>query len=468
MNTSDYIKKPKGYWDNYENCKNECRKYRNLKELKANSSGCYYALIRNKWKDKFFPNRIKIISKWENKENCIAKAKRYNDYTTFVRFAYDCYLSMKENGWLDEVFNHCPDYKALKYWNNYEHCKDECKKYTTIKELRRNNTECYNSVIRNDWKNDFFIIKHKAVKDYGYWNNKLNCIEEAERFSSMTELKDKSNGCYASILKHNWENDCFPEFKKKKPKGFWDIKENCIVEAKKYRNISEFQRHSYGAYHSVKKNGWKDEINNLYDKTIIYHSYDEKIHLVYVYLFVDYNTFYVGRTNNLKRRHQQHISDNNDTVYKYCIDNGIEIPPYVIFKENLTAFESQYYEDFYLKEYINKGWRPLNKAVTGVNKGSLGAVCKWNYEACKMEASKYRNITEFKVKNQSAYNASRKNGWLMDFFEYSKRSDHYWDNYENCKKAFNSCKNTKELIKRFGGCYNSIKKNGFTDLKYPK
>ena len=44
----------------------------------------------------------------------------------------------------------------------------------------------------------------------------------------------------------------------------------------------------------------------------------------------------------------------------------------------------------------------------------------------------------------------------------------YWDNYENCKKAFNSCKNTKELIKRFGGCYNSIKKNGFTDLKYPK
>ena len=73
MNTSDNIKKPKGYWDNYENCKNECRKYRNLKELKANSSGCYYALIRNKWKDKFFPNRIKIISKWENKENCIAQ-----------------------------------------------------------------------------------------------------------------------------------------------------------------------------------------------------------------------------------------------------------------------------------------------------------------------------------------------------------------------------------------------------------
>ena len=41
-------KMPRGYWDNYENCKNECQRYKNLKELKANSSGCYYALIRNK------------------------------------------------------------------------------------------------------------------------------------------------------------------------------------------------------------------------------------------------------------------------------------------------------------------------------------------------------------------------------------------------------------------------------------
>ena len=90
-------------------------------------------------------------------------------------------------------------------------------------------------------------MNYIGKKTKGYWNNKSHCIEEAEKFSSMTELKDKSNGCYASILKHNWENDCFPEFKKKKPKGFWDIKENCIVEAKKYRNISEFQRHSYGA-----------------------------------------------------------------------------------------------------------------------------------------------------------------------------------------------------------------------------
>lgn len=69
-------KKPSGYWDNFENCKNECKKYQYLKYLKINSPGCYYSLIRNKWKDEFYPNRTKIKSKWECKENCIEKAKK--------------------------------------------------------------------------------------------------------------------------------------------------------------------------------------------------------------------------------------------------------------------------------------------------------------------------------------------------------------------------------------------------------
>lgn len=468
MNTSDYIKKPKGYWDNYDNCKNECNKYCNLKELKANSSGCYYALIRNKWKDEFFPYRIKIESKWKIKENCIAKAKRYNNYATFVRSAYDCYLSMRENGWLDEVFNHCPDYKGLKYWNNYEHCKEECKKYNTIKELRRNNNECYNSVMRNDWKNDFFIIKHKDVKDYGYWNNIENCINECKRYSNITEVKNKSNGCYASILRHGWENTCFPLFKKRRPNGFWDIKENCITEAVKYRNLREFQINSYGAYYSCKINGWIDEINNMYDKTILYHLYDEIIHSVYAYEFPLFNSCYIGRTNCLKRRHQQHLKDKNDTVYKFCKEKNIKFPTYKVLKENLKAQDSQYYEDYYVRKFKDDGWIILNKAVTGVNKGSLGAICKWNYNECKKEASKYASIAEFKKHNQSAYNACNKNGWTYDFFSQKKLSNHYWDNYDNCKEAFLKCKNAKELIKRFGGCYNAIKKNGFTDLKYPK
>ena len=103
-------------------------------------------------------------------------------------------------------------------------------------------------------------MNYIGKKTKGYWNIKTHCIEEAKKYYSMNELKDKSNGCYASVLKHGWENDCYPDFKKRKPNGYWNNKEVCFAEAKKYRNLKEFQLKCYGAYYCAIKNGWKDEM----------------------------------------------------------------------------------------------------------------------------------------------------------------------------------------------------------------
>lgn len=304
------------------------------------------------------------------------------------------------------------------------------------------------------------------MKPMNFWNVKEHCINEASKYSTITELKINCYGCYSSLLKHNWERDCFPNFVKRKPNGYWDNKDLCFQEAKKYRNLSEFGKKCYGAYKKSKENGWINEIASLYDKTILYHSLEEQIHSVYVYEFKDDKVFYVGRTNNLKRRHSQHLKDKNDNLNKYCIANHINMPNAIILKSGLNAQESQYYEDFYLKEYTQKGWVSLNVAKTGVNVGSLGATCKWTYEKCSKEARKYKKIIDFELGSQSAYNACKKNGWVYDFFVSSKKADKYWDNYENCKKAFESCSSARELIKKYGGCYNAIKKNNFNDLKY--
>lgn len=304
------------------------------------------------------------------------------------------------------------------------------------------------------------------AKNFGYWNNKENCIKESQKYNTITELKDNSVGCYSSILRNNWETECFPNFIKRKPNGYWDNKELCIKEAKKYRNLKEFQMKCYSAYKWSKKNYWIDEINLLYDKTILYHSYEERIHSVYVYEIKNKMVCYVGRTNNIRRRNGQHKRDINDSINKYCISNRLTFPKIKILKEKLTAEESQYYEDFFLKEYIRNGWKSLNTAMTGVNKGSLGAICKWTYDKCSEEARKYKTIIEFEKGNQSAYRAAMKNGWLSEFLSASKRNNKYWDDYGNCRKAFEDCKDTRELIKKYGGCYNGIRRNHFDDLKY--
>ena len=52
----------------------------------------------------------------------------------------------------------------------------------------------------------------------------------------------------------------------------------------------------------------------------------------------------------------------------------------------------------------------------------------WTYEKCKEEAAKYETRSEFSKGNCSAYNASRSNGWLDDFFVKKKR------NYKTCRE----------------------------------
>ena len=259
-----------------------------------------------------------------------------------------------------------------------------------------------------------------------------------------------------------------------KPYGYWNIKENCFEEAKKYKNKFELDRKSSGCYQGAVRNGWLDEIANLYfDDSVHYTDYNEPINCVYIYEYKDLNSFYVGRTNNIKRRHRQHCNGYGhkdgtrtyDIVYTFAEENNVEIPKPIILEEKLTAEQSQDREDYWKKCYIEKGLKCLNKAITGVGKGSLGATIKWDYEACKKEAAKYASRYKMKIGNQSAYNAAKNNFWLKDFFgEWAKKKDKYWDNIDNVLNAAKECIGARDMVKKFGGAYNSAKRHGWTNL----
>lgn len=52
------------------------------------------------------------------------------------------------------------------YWNNYEHCKNECIKYKYLRNLRRYSTDCYASLVRNNWIDAFYPIKKKMKHNW--------------------------------------------------------------------------------------------------------------------------------------------------------------------------------------------------------------------------------------------------------------------------------------------------------------
>jgi hypothetical protein len=291
----------------------------------------------------------------------------------------------------------------------------------------------------------------------------LFCPNHGEFHKSFYRLVNLKQGC----------PDCVHNGVHYKPQGYWNDKINCIEGASKYKNKWELQKNNIGCYQSLRRNGWLEEVAEmLYDESIHYMGYDEKRNYIYVYEFYDLKTFYVGRTNNIKRSDRQHrngYSHSNgiktfDNLYKFAEGNGIEIPQPKILEEKLIAKESQEKEDYWKNKYISDGWKTLNKGATGVGKGSLGATIRWTYDACREEAKKYDGKYDMKLGNQSAYKTSVKNGWIDEFFENKKEVDGYWDNFENVFEAARNSKNSKDMIKKFGGAYNSARKHKWTKL----
>lgn len=308
--------------------------------------------------------------------------------------------------------------------------------------------------------------KYGLPEGWEYVNAKediiLTCKEHGEFHKDFYRLVNLKQGCpycsYGQVVK---------------PFGYWNSYDNCLEEAKKYRNKFQLQKKSFGCYQSMKRNGWLDDISKqVFDDSILYMDYEEKINLIYVYEFQEFNVFYVGRTNNIKRRDKQHRNGYNhtngsktfDNVYKFANANWIDVPVPKILEEGLNALESQEREDYWKNKYIENGWTALNKAKTGVGKSSLGATMKWTYDACKEEAKKYSCKHEMKQKCVGAYNACVKNKWINDFFVDKKKADNYWNNLDNVLEAAKQCRGAKDMLKRIGGAYNAAIKNGWVKL----
>ena len=86
----------------------------------------------------------------------------------------------------------------------------------------------------------------------------------------------------------------------------------------------------------------------------------------------------------------------------------------------------------------------------------------WNVkENCIEEAQKYETRTEFRSKNQTAYNYTRKNGWLDDCTNLlsesetrsrAKKGKIYW-NYDKCFAAASECSSRNDFRKKYSGAY---------------
>lgn len=291
------------------------------------------------------------------------------------------------------------------------------------------------------------------------WNYDT-CKQEALKYTKRNDFRINSPSAYLCSLKNKWIDEWFS--KKIKPFNYWTTYENVLNAAKKCNYYTEFRDTYITAYRNSKKNNWISDFKWLIND-IEKFDLNAKVHLIYVYEFVDLKYFYVGRTINLTTRdynhHFKYKTKNGEKKYDslniFCKNNNIDIPKPIILETKLTAHESQEKEDFWIKYYIECGWKKINKAKTGINIGSLGGGrIKWTYDKCYEEAKKYKSRGEYFDGSVQAYRVSLKYGWINDYtwFISKIKAPNYWT-YDMCYNEAKKYKLKEEFKKKSHGAY---------------
>ena len=93
---------------------------------------------------------------------------------------------------------------------------------------------------------------------------------------------------------------------------------------------------------------------------------------IYIYLWEELNTVYVGRTVNPKGRHYQHKTRESERTYKFSSEHNIEHPKMIIIENDLSIDEGIEKEKYWIEYYKNNTtYNVLNKSCGGQIGGQL-------------------------------------------------------------------------------------------------
>ncbi len=210
--------KPRNYWNNKEYCRKAISNVDTISQLIENHYGAYEAIKRNSW-DGLLSDLHSPIAKmgtYNIFENCLAIAKKYDDRTLFMKNEPGAYSGTLRNGWLEQVSAHMINKTKPKgYWHKLENVLSAASHCKTIKEFNKQFSTAYSSALKHGWTPFVNQVMGLAPSKYGKWQIKENCINEAKNYKTIKDLINKSSGAYQAIRKNGWQKESFAHMPEK-------------------------------------------------------------------------------------------------------------------------------------------------------------------------------------------------------------------------------------------------------------
>jgi hypothetical protein len=229
-----------------DECIADAKKYNTPKEWRKNSHRMWgYACKQKGWLKECQLHMIKKRMKWTKKE-CIESAKKFNKKQEWQKKCGGAAKAARENGWMQECCKHFIGGNIR--WTK-EMCLKKSKKFKSSKDWREKDPLSYGAAYDNGWLKECQAHMKSLRKK---WNDK-EVLLDAKKFKTRVEWMRKSAGAYNYAREHNLLDKCCKHMKMlKKPNGTWTVK-SCILDAKKYNTISEWNKNSGSAYNSARR-----------------------------------------------------------------------------------------------------------------------------------------------------------------------------------------------------------------------
>lgn len=122
-------------------------------------------------------------------------------------------------------------------------------------------------------------------------------------------------------------------------------------------------------------------------------------------------------------------------------------------------------EDYWVRQYVNMGYKLLNKAKTGLHCSSLG-LCriKWTKDRVFREAKKYKSSGEFKENNGNAYQIACRKGWIQEISKNNGWRLRIKWNHETCFYYASKCIDRADFRKQYQTGYKYARKHKLFDM----
>lgn len=173
----------------YEVCTELSKECSDRAELKEKFPQAYRIALRKGWLDDFvwLKDGKKVGADKRRKydrQTCFEEAKKYKTITDFEKGNKGACRAARANGWMK-------DYTWFtllwqKKWNK-ESCYAEAKKCTTLEDFMTRKGSAYATACANKWIDDYDWLQRKRTRR-GFWQDYDHCYAEAKKYTKMSDF----------------------------------------------------------------------------------------------------------------------------------------------------------------------------------------------------------------------------------------------------------------------------------------